>query len=364
MWLADELSVNHDPERAAGWRLAATTDAEGATVVVITVNHLFGTGRDIATTVYGGLPMNSMNGSNGDSASASQVVLEQLGDSADRLRRGAVGMLRLTRDVALLPVRREVHGDLADLRKPLAALRDRDPSRGRASARRVGATVRIEQEAWAEALRRHEASNTALQIGICANVLREARISRGAAPDRPLRLIVPVDLADRSAAPAAAATVGPIQLTSATVVLPGGRPRHGDLTEVRDRLRQAVSRALEEVKVTGRVPVAPGVIDAMRLLPDALTSRVMFGVHAHYDGAVSNVGPLPPGMLRMGEHTASDAFMMAYPLGSDAAFGFATHGGAVALGAVADPSRLGAGPPLRERIVAELDRWEVSACAW
>jgi hypothetical protein len=88
---------------------------------------------------------------------------------------------------------------------------------------------------------------------------------------------------------------------------------------------------------------------------------VLFGVHAHYDGAVSNVGPLPPGMLRIGERTATDAFLMAYPLGSDVAFGFATHGNAVALGAVADPSRLGAGPPLRERIAAELGRWGVPA---
>jgi hypothetical protein len=90
----------------------------------------------------------------------------------------------------------------------------------------------------------------------------------------------------------------------------------------------------------------------------------MFGVHAHYDGAVSNVGPLPPGMMRIGEHVATDAFLMAFPLGSDLAIGFATHGDAIALGAVADPSRLGAGPPLRERIARELERWGMSASAW
>jgi hypothetical protein len=55
---------------------------------------------------------------------------------------------------------------------------------------------------------------------------------------------------------------------------------------------------------------------------------------------------------------------MAYPLGSDLAMGFAMHGTALALGAVADPSRLGAGPPLRDRIAVELKRWGLDATAW
>jgi hypothetical protein len=367
MWLSDELSIRHDPELAAGWRMAATTDAAGEMVIAITVNHLFGTGRDIATTCYGVQPEpDSAEAAprNGHSAPAPPGLREELRDSVLRLQRGAVGLARLSRDVAMLPVRRPAHGDLAELGKPLAALRDRDATRGRASSRRVGATVRVDLQDWSEAVQRHGASNTALQLATCANLLRDARRLRGAAPERPLRLIVPVDLADRRAAPSAEATLGPIQLTSATVVLPGGDPRYGDLAEVRAELRRAVQAALQDVEATGRVPVAPGVIDAMRLLPDAVTSRVLFGVHAHYDGAVSNVGPLPPRMLQIGGHRASDAFLMAYPLGSDVAVGFATHGSTLAVGAVADPSRLGAGPPLRERIVAELERWGIPAWAW
>jgi hypothetical protein len=367
MWLADELSVRHDPERAAGWRLAATTDADGAMVVALTVNHLFGTGRDIAATLYGGAPESagavaSANGSNG--WGSRYGLREELADSAERVRCGTVGLMRLTRDAALSGVQRRPHGDLADLRRPLAALRGRDRSRGRASSRRVGATVSVDLEVWGRAAHTRGTSATALQLAICANLLRQARRLRGAAPDRPLRLIVPVDLADRDTVPHPAATIGPIQLTSATVVLPGGEPRYGDLEELRAQLRAAVKAAIEEVQVTGRVPVAPGVIDAMRLLPDAVTSRILFGVHGHYDGAVSNVGPLPPGMLRIGGHMASDAFLMAYPLGSDVAIGFATHGTKLALGAVADPSRLGAGPPLRERITAELERGGIPSCAW
>jgi hypothetical protein len=369
MWLADELSVRHDPEQSAGWRLAATTDAGGSMIVAITLNHLFGTGRDIATTVYGGeLLDHGTNGSGtrngGPEDPLGYGLREEVADSARRLARGTAGLMRLTRDIATVPVHRRPYGDLADLGKPLAALRDRDPTRGRASSRRVGAIVRADLKAWSAAAEAHGGSTTTLQLATCANLLRDARRVRGAPPDRPIRLIVPVDLADRQAPPRASATVGPIQLTSATVVLPGGDPRYGDLDELREQLRQAVQAAVEEVQATGRVPVAPGVVDAMRLLPDTITSRVMFGVHAHYDGAVSNVGPLPPGMMRIGRHVATDAFLMAFPLGSDVAMGFATHGSNVALGAVADPSRLGAGPPLRERIVRELGQWGVPATGW
>jgi hypothetical protein len=133
---------------------------------------------------------------------------------------------------------------------------------------------------------------------------------------------------------------------------------------VQELLRSAVDEAKDEVRSTGKVPVAPGVIDAARLLPDGVTARIMFGVHGRFDGAASNVGQLPPGMLRIGEHAATDAFLMAFPLGSDLAVGFSRHGDTVAAGAVADPSRLGSGPPLRERIVQELHAWGVPATAW
>lgn len=369
MWLADELSVRHDPQRAAGWRMAATTDVDGSTVVAITLNHLFGTGRDIVTTVYGGELLNGNGNGNGSSVQESGLegrydVLAEIRDSGARMRRGAAGLLRLAREAAVAPVHRRPYGELAHLRRPVAALRDRDSSRGRPSPRRVGATVRADVQAWLGAAQEHGGTATTLQLAVAANLLRNARRSRGASPQRPIRLIVPVDLADRDEVPQAAATVGPVRLTSAAVVLPGGAPYYGDLAPVRERLRHAVSIAVQEVQTTGRVPVAPGVVDAMRLLPDAVSSRVMFGVHAHYDGAVSNVGPLPPGMMRIGEHVATDAFLMAFPLGSDLAIGFGTHGDAVQLGAVADPSRLGAGPPLRDRIARELERWGLSSTAW
>jgi hypothetical protein len=55
---------------------------------------------------------------------------------------------------------------------------------------------------------------------------------------------------------------------------------------------------------------------------------------------------------------------MAFPMGSDLAVGFARHDDTVAVGAVADPSRLGGGPPLRERLGQELRSWGIPANAW
>jgi diacylglycerol O-acyltransferase len=359
-WLADELSVRHDPQDDAGWRLAATRDAHGATVVALTLNHLFGTGRDLATTLYGG---ELVEHSNGDEAPPYDVTRELL-DVGSRFGRGTLGVLRLGRDVALAPMRRDPYGSLADLRKPVAALRDRDPSRGRPSARRVGAVLRVDAAAWAKAAKRNGGTRTALQVAVAANLLRGARRARGGATERALRLIVPVDLADRSETPQAAATVGPIRLTSASVVLAGGAPQHGDLAPVRAELQRAIDDSVRQIKATGRVPVAPGVVDALKLLPDAVTARVMFGVHAGYDGAVSNVGALPPGIRRIGEHVASDAFLMAFPLGSDLALAFGRQDGDVTLGAVADPSRLGGGPPLQERLAEELAAWDLPTTDW
>jgi hypothetical protein len=46
-WLDRELGVPLDPERGAGWRLAATPIDRGGTAVLVVCHHLFGTGRGI-----------------------------------------------------------------------------------------------------------------------------------------------------------------------------------------------------------------------------------------------------------------------------------------------------------------------------
>lgn len=375
MWLADELSVRHDPLEADGWRMSSTVDPDGATVVALTLNHLFGTGRDLVATLYGG-DITDGNGNRngtgdangnhnpGSAAPAEYDVRAEIADTLGRLRRGAAGLGRLGSDTAALLTQRRVQGDLIDVGKIVDTIRHRDRSRGRSSVRRVGAIVRAPLAQFNQAAEDAAGNATALQVAVAANLVRAGRAARGAPLERPIRLIVPVDLADRGQAPQVADPLGPVRLTSATVTLPGGAPVYESLVNTRQEVRRAVRAAIEEVERMGRVPVAPGVVDAMRLLPDAVTSRVMFGVHAGYDGAVSSVGPLPPRIIRIGEYTATDAFLMAFPLGSDLAVAYATHGDALSIGVVGDPSRLGAGPPLRERAVRELERWGITASAW
>jgi hypothetical protein len=324
------------------------------------MTHLFGTGRDIATTLYGGLPEPDLDAL----PKGLPPVVDEALDVADRLRRGVGGLARLGGELGALPWRRDPDGELATLRAPFEALRDRDPSRGRRSRRRVSAVATIDAAEWDARPRALGGTGTSLQVALVANLVREARAARGGPVERPVRLIVPVDLADRDELPDAAATVGPIRLTSATVLLPGGRAGHDALGAVRDETRRAFGEASAQVARTGRVPVAPGVVDAMKLLPDDVTRRVVFGVHGHYDAAASNVGPLPPGMLKLGGRTATDAVLMAFPMGSDLSVALARHGDVVQLGVVADPSRLGGGPPLRERLAAELSAWNLPARVW
>ncbi|WP_210493614.1 hypothetical protein [Patulibacter sp. SYSU D01012] len=359
-WLDDELSVAHDPQHGAGWRLAAVPGADGRTTVALGMSHLYGTGRDVATTLYGGLdPVDPAT----LPAGPPPLVAEAL-DAAGRVARGARGTAALAGEAALLPWRRRRDGALSTLGRALGAMRDRDPSRGRGSRRRVGAIATVDADAWDARARALGGTPTSLQVAAVANLVREARAARGGAVARTVRLIVPVDLADRDEVPDVTASVGPIRLTSATVLLPGGRAQHGALDDVRAETRRAFAAAADEVRRTGRVPVAPGAIDAMKLLPDDVTRRVVFGVHGHYDGAASNVGVLPPGIRRLGSRVATDAVLMAFPLGSDLSVALARHDDRIQLGVVADPSRLGAGPPLRERLVAELTAWDVPFEAW
>jgi hypothetical protein len=379
-WFADELSVRLDPLDGPGWRIGAI-QAGGSTVVIVSMSHLYGTGRDIIIALAQDEWVPSMNGNgngahagatNGDRPHApagngsaadsfSHDLPAEANDLLRRLRLGFGGFARLGSQIVTSPQRREPHGDTATLRKPLDALMDRDPSRGKPSTRRVAALATVDAEAWAAAAAERSGSSLSLQVAVTANLLREARRGRGGPTHRPLRIIIPVDLADRSGPAAPDATLGPVELTSAGIVLSGGLASHGDLTEVRDTCRQAISAARAEVAATGRVPVAPGMVDAMRLLPDAVTTRLVMRVHARFDGAVSGVGPVPEGMFHLGPHVASDVFLAGFPMGSDLSMTMAESGPSLTLSLMADPSRLGAGPSLRERLEVELDRWGVEA---
>jgi diacylglycerol O-acyltransferase / wax synthase len=370
-WLADEMSVRENPLEQAGWHLA-TIRCDGFTFVALVMNHLYGTGRDLMMSIWGDQgPQTVAPSSNGkhvvDAEPLSAAEHDLRAEFVDVVRRvgsGMAGLARLGTQSLPGPQRRRPYRETATLRRPLNALLDRDASRGKPSTRRVSALAAVSPDAWGEVALRSSGTELALQVAVTANMLREARRARGGETFRPLRIIVPVDLTDRSVASAPDATMESPDLTSAEVVISGGLSVHGDLAEVADSCRRAIQAARAEVAATGRVPVAPGMVDAMRLLPDALTVRAVINVHARFDGAVSAMGRLVPGMNRLGEYVASDVFPVAFPLGSDISVTSGISDEILTFGIVADPSRLGAGPSLRERFARELEQWEIEAEVW
>ena len=357
-WLDDEVSRTHDLQHGAGWQLSAARTADGGTVVVTTMSHLFGAGKDVLDACFGEQPEIDL-----DALPAGiPWWLDEPRDIGARLWTGVRGTVRLGREVTEATIgRRRPTGDLGTLARPLAGLRDRDPSRGRTSRRRVAATATVDATAWDERAAAEGGNATTLQVALAADLARGARLARGGPAARPVRLIVPVDMSDRLEAPSSAGTVGPVMLTSATVVLPGGPPVRGDLATVRGATRRALATAARDVREAGRVAIAPGVVDAMKLLPDRVSLAAALAVHGSYDAAASNVGTLPPGIWQLGRHTATDVALLAFPLGSDLSVAMARGDGSVQLSVVAQPSRLGGGPALRDRLAAELDAWSLPA---
>jgi hypothetical protein len=365
-YFEEEMSVRQDPLGGRGWRLAAAPYA-GDTLVTFGINHLYGSGRDIVMSLWGDDAMEVDEQGRTQYAGAmangsfQHDIRQEAFDLAARVRTGVTGFARLGSQAFTSPKEREPHGDATTARKPLDALLDRDPSRGKPSRRRVLALAEVDLADWRAAADERGGNLLALQIAVTANLLREARKARGGPIHRPLRILVPVDLSENSREHDPAAGLGPVELTSAGVTLPGGGASHHDLALVREICDQAVDEARAEVAATGRVPVAPGMVDAMRLLPDAVTTRAVVHVHSRFDGAASNLGVQHPNAAIIGSQTAYESYMVAFPLGSDLVLTMTSRGGKLAIGAVADPSRLGAGPPLRERLAAELDSWGLKA---
>lgn len=359
------LSTRLDPLEGRGWRLAAAPLGED-TLVTLGINHLYGTGRDIVMSVWGDDAMEvDEDGHTRYYGALPEKFRHDLKaeafDLAARLRAGVGGIARLGGQTFTGPGDRDPRSDAATARKPLDALLDRDRSRGKPSQRRVLALARVDLEDWRAAARERGGNLLSLQVAVTANLLREARRARGGPSHRPLRILIPVDLSDREDSHDPAAGLGPVELTSAGVTLPGGTAVHHDLLLVREECDRAIDEARAEVEATGQVPVAPGMVDAMRLLPDALTTRAVVHVHSRFDGAASNLGIQHPNAAVIGDHTAYESYMCAFPLGSDLVLTMTSVGGELAIGVVADPSRLGAGAPLRERLHDELHSWGLEA---
>jgi hypothetical protein len=237
--------------------------------------------------------------------------------------------------------------------------RRRDRTRRPPSNLRVAASAAVAAADWDEAAAQRGGSGNTLLAAVSANLLRRARIARGGQAERNLRVLLPIDLRDRDVGDAAAISSSPTaQITTAAVVLPGGLPAHGDLRELRARMKAAF------VADTGTAPVVRGAGDVMRLLPEALTFQVAAHAARQFDGCASNVGPVPERMLSIGSHRARDAVLLGFPIGNEALTALIRYRDRVAVGVVTDPLRLGPAADLRAWLTEELDAWGLTDVVW
>jgi len=85
--------------------------------------------------------------------------------------------------------------------------------------------------------------------------------------------------------------VGGVNQQIASLVELPGDDYYGDLTLVRDAIKRGIDTALEDAEVTANSTRPAGMVDAMSLLPNALTHRITTRVQAGFDGELSRFTP-------------------------------------------------------------------------
>jgi hypothetical protein len=361
-WLDRELGVPLDPERGAGWRLTATPTDDGGTAVLVVCHHLFGTGGGILSALYGADGEDPTIGTTETpfTNDSTFTMWDEARNVGERLRLGARGLAELAGEVpAAVRNRRSANGGPPPGPAALKAPRGLDRTRRPPSNLRVAAIASLPAATWDAAAARWGGSGNTLLAAVTTNLLRRARMARGGPAARNLRLLLPVDLQDRVVADSAGRASGPgAQMTTAAVLVPGGAAAHGDLRELRERMKAAF------VADTGSAPVVRGAGDAMRLLPEPLTFRLAARAALRFDGCASNVGVVPERMLRLGGHDATDVAMLGFPIGNETLAVLIRHRERVTVSVVTDPLRLGSAADLRAWLASELDAWGLTDVVW
>jgi hypothetical protein len=356
--LDEEVSAQPDPLRNHGWRYTAVPTPDGGTVIINWTNHAYGDARSMLETVFAPKEVWS-------SAAPSWVgegppsTLDEIADVAQRIGAGVRGSLSLGREAAIARWRREHRGEqLTQLRPAVEALRSPKRQVGALSSRRVVTLARIVHDDWRGIAGEHGGSSNTLFLAVLANLIRGAREARGESTDRRLKILMPVD-------------IGPflgqlgVKIEGSTIIssfveLDGGGAVHGDIADVRAATKTAIETAVAAIPASPSSRPA-GIVDAMHLLPNAITHRLATKVQSNVDGVASNVGPLPEQVGRLGTHTAADLYLVATPMRTDLTACFGRQGETSTLSFVADPARLGPAGTLSERVAAELDAWGISA---
>jgi hypothetical protein len=358
-WVDRQLGVPLDPEYGAGWQLAATPLDDGGTAVLVSCHHVFGTARGVLGALYADEPDPTIGTTETPFTSDSRFTTRhEARGIGERIRLGLRGLAELPGELAsALRTRRRDDGAQGGP-APLKAPRGRDRTRRPSSGLRVAAVASMPAAAWDDAAAQRGGTGNTLLAAISANLLRRARLARGGPAERTLRVSMPVDLRARDAADLGLGSTPSAQLTTAAVLLPGGPPAHGDLRDLRARMKAAF------VADTGTTGVVRGAGDAARLLPEPVTFQFAAQAAKAFDGCASNIGQVPERMATIGSHEASDAAMLGFPIGNEALTALIRYRDRVTIAVVTDPDRLGPAADLRAWLTEELEAWGLSDAVW
>jgi hypothetical protein len=362
-WIDDHLGMRLDPQHGPGWRMVSTNTESGHTIVMVFAHHLYGIAGGLLGALYAADSVEPTDGTTGlrfDDPANDYTLRAEIAGLGERFALGLRGLRQVGPELRAAWRERRTPapaGELPALEKP----RGRDRSRKATSERRVAAMATIPAELWDGTAERWGGTGTTLAAAVGANLMRRARQGRGGPSARPLQLVMPIDLNGRDdvdrtarlgAGPSAETT-----MTTASVVVPGGPPSHGDLREIRARMKAAF------IADTGTAPTVRGVPDVARLLPERVALRAAARGATQFDGTVSVVGVLPDAMRRIGPYQAADLKMVGFPIGNETLIGLIRYregsGVMVSLSALTDPSRLGPGGNLRQWLTEELAAWGI-----
>jgi hypothetical protein len=360
-WVESKLGRRLDPEYDNGWAFIACTTDEGGTVVLVLMHHLFGTARGVMEALFDFDTHDPLNGSTGY-AFTREHNYTLAAELRGLLERATLAFKGLSTTLKALPQtlrtaarNRFEPEDETKLRPP----KGEDPTRHPLSANRVYARWETSSEHLDALAGEYGGSAYTLCTAIEANLLRRARIARQGPVDRRIQLVLPVDLpeeekraklANRGKDPDAEDL-----LLTAAVVVEGGEPTHGDLTLLRSRMKQSYIAAGEDSTAVR------GATDIARLLPEAVTYHFAAKAALTFDGCVSNVGDLPENFRKLGEHVASNAEMIGFPIGNEMIGAVTKCGGNAVLNYCTDPARMGTDTDLNQWLADELAAWNLAS---
>ncbi len=357
-WLDEELARPLDPERGDGWRLSAAHADDGDSVVLLVVHHLYGT---VAGALRASAPHDDPAPWHGTTEArfvpgARFGLRHELDALGERLQLGLGGAARAARDALRRPPAPTPAPGPGPA--PLRPAAGRDRTRRRPAPGRSAAILTCPADEWDAAAAARGGTGNTLLAALTANLVRRGRVARGGDVGRPVRLVLPIDLGDDAVGARREGASGPrATMVTASVVLPGGAPHHGDLAPARRWMKAAFAAE------AATAPPVRGVGDLTRLLPEALTVRVAERAALAFDACATNPGALPASVACLGDHRPRAVAALGFPIGLDLIAALSRTPEQVSVAVVADAGRIG-GADVHAWLGDELAAWGLPDRRW